>query len=252
MKNIILFILGCFLSLRSIPAQEIDMEVPTDEPKFAVGIENTFCSKYLWNGISYNEGLIAQPEIWLSVGNFTFDFWSSYTIREKNNEIKQHEVDLGIYYQLALGDLTISPGFLYYIYPDQDDSPSTGELVLNAAYQINDNFQLESELITDVIEYKGIFYGYHGLNFNLQLNDNYEFESSFGLGWANNKFNTIYIGYEKQAINYFVIGAGLNANFLSPIILKPFFEFYSIPNSELSSFINKNNFNYGLKLSTEL
>lgn len=236
----------------NVKAQEIEFQSQSDPSAYSIGFENTMSSKYVWNGMSINEGFVVQPELWFSIGQFTFDVWSSYTMREKNDDIKRHEVDLGLYYESNFGDLTLTSGFLYYLYPDQDDSPSTGELVLNVSYPITENLNLETELSADVIEHRGILYGYHGLSYSADLSENFSFESSLGMGWANKKFNTDYVGYEKQAINYLLIGAGVKTDLLSPIALKPFIEYYSIPNSELSEILGNNNFNLGINLSIEL
>ncbi|MBI3607347.1 MAG: hypothetical protein HY207_05195 [Nitrospirae bacterium] len=95
-----------------------------------VGWKMAVASKYLFQGIDYSDGHpVAQPELSLEYRGFSLTSWSSFDLDEQ--QIK--ELDLLFVYGLELGDLSVTPGYARYRYPNRGWEPSQ-EAYLDLSY----------------------------------------------------------------------------------------------------------------------
>jgi uncharacterized protein (TIGR02001 family) len=217
---------------------------------YSFEVESTFSSKYVWRGIIYNEGLVFQPAITVNKDNWGAQIWSNLPLHDLNQETFQKEIDFYLWYNLQLGELTISPTIMYYTYPGQDAN-STGEIGFSLFYPI-DNFDLSSSVNMDFKEIGGAFSFQHDITYNNSLNDNLDLSIIASVGWADKKFNNYYIGIEKVAVNYFQTNISLKYMLSENISLKPFVENYRILDSQISEIIKNNFFNMGITFNLEI
>jgi hypothetical protein len=80
-------------------------------------------SAYVFKGMTYNDGLVAQP--WLSLSGLPLDLgiWGNYDISDYDGNVRGtalSEVDLIASRSLTLGDFKATLGYLYCTYPNVD------------------------------------------------------------------------------------------------------------------------------------
>jgi uncharacterized protein (TIGR02001 family) len=90
----------------------------------------TVASKYLFQGIDYSNGHpVAQPELSLEYRGFSLTSWSNVDLDER----QFNETDLLFTYGGELGDLSVTPGYARYAFPNKDWEPSQ-EVYLDLSY----------------------------------------------------------------------------------------------------------------------
>ncbi|MCX7918179.1 MAG: hypothetical protein N3A72_00955 [bacterium] len=187
-------ILGlCFLLITFAPAKE-------NGSGLTYGVEMDFCSRYVWHGIPWSDGAVKQTSVWFVYRDLTVTFWDNYVLHNEPNHLQVNEFDLTVRYTKELGQFTLEPSFNYYWYPNQEASPSTGELAMKFAYAL-DLVEFFSNHNVDVKEYHGAYFGDIGLAYSREINPIATFESSLSLGWGSSRFNETYVGLRKSALN---------------------------------------------------
>jgi len=93
-------------------------------------------SRYVWHGIVLSQGAVAQPSAWVSAYGLKFSVWSNLVLEDEVNRRQFNEVDVVCGYGLEFGKLSFEPSFALYLYPNQPDAPSTGELALKVSYAL--------------------------------------------------------------------------------------------------------------------
>jgi hypothetical protein len=228
-------------------------EVVEDElPAVSYGFENDFITQYIWRGISYNEGFILQPSVWIEYDGFTFYTWGSLTLNDKHNNPKNHEVDFAVQYTYQYEELFIEPSIAYYIYPGQEEAPPTAEANLKLAYTLLE-IEVYTNVCLDVLEYPGSLSGDIGLKKSLFENDDVNIFADISTGWANKKFNKTYVGEsdENDLFNFVRFAFEMEYYVSENIYLKPHAEYYYIFSPVLKSVSGNNLTNLGLLFGVE-
>ena len=220
------------------------------EDKSAVisfGFENDFNSQYIWRGLSYNEGHISQPSLWIEYSGFTFYTWASITFNDKNDNPKNNEVDFVAQYSHQYESILIEPSIAYYFYPNQTDAPPTSEANLKLAYPVF-AFELYSNVCLDFLEYQGSLSGDFGLKKNLFENDDLNISGDLNTGWTNQKFNETYLGISDNSKIFHFINCSIEMEYYlsETIYLRPHIEYYYIFSPLLKSVSGNNLTNFGL------
>lgn len=228
-------------------------EVAEDEiTKLTYGFENDFITQYIWRGISYNEGFILQPSVWIEYDGFTFYTWGSLTLNDKHNNPKNHEVDFAVQYSYQYEELFLEPSIAYYIYPGQEEAPPTAEANLKLAYTLLET-EVYSNICLDVLEYPGSLSGDIGLKKSLFENDDVNFSADISTGWANKKFTENYIGESDETDLFNFVRFAIDAEYYvsENIYLKPHAEYFYIFSPVLKSVSGNNLTNFGLLFGVE-
>lgn len=251
---LVLVIVSNSLSIGEEDRPDSSVSISSD---IAYGAKTDFVSKYLWRGISYNKGLIAQPSIWVSTSDFTLEVWGSYTFYDVNDSPKRNEIDLILSYQYLVDDLSIAPSFTYYTYPNQEDSPPTGELGLNLSYQIKD-FTLFNYFTYDIIKYSDAYFNETGILAEKELHENLSVSSSVSVGYASGKFNETYIevpaGTEALSKSTFSLVKFDLAVTYSPFKnfnVSPHFQFNRMLDNSLIKLLGRDNNSFGVNIEME-
>lgn len=245
----LLFLL--FISFRLFAADTAD--VNEDESiSISYGFENDFVTRYIWRGISYNDGFITQPSIWAEYNGFTFYTWASITVNDKNVNPKNNEVDFVVQYSHQFGDLAFEPSIAYYIYSNQEDSPPTAEANLKISFPVFE-FELYSNVCLDISEYTGSLSGDFGLKKSLIENEELNLSANINTGWANKKFNETYIDISENTEIFHFISCSIQMDYYlsENIYIRPHLEYYYIFNSVLKSISGNNLTNFGLAVGVE-
>ena len=234
-------------------AQDATYTVEQESNGFTYGFENDFITQYVWRGLSYNEGLITQPYLWIEYNGFTFYSWSSLTLQDRNNNPKSSEVDFAIQYSQNIESLLIEPSIAYYIYPNQADAPSTAETNLKIAYPIFE-MELYSNICLDILEYSGSLSGDFGVKKVLFENDLINISLDANAGWANKKFIETYIGaYTEDEIFHFLnLSLVMEYYLTESIYFRPHIEYYNIISTTLKTVSGNNLTNFGLAIGVSI
>lgn len=78
-------------------------------------------SAYVWRGITFNDGLVAQPSVDVTSGGFGFNVWSNMDIDDYDDTLNSgefSEVDLTLSYGFSLDPVDVSVGYIEYLFPE--------------------------------------------------------------------------------------------------------------------------------------
>ncbi len=239
------------LSLNGVCQDSLKVLKDQTEEKFSWGFSTDINSKFLLRGVSINDGLVLQPDLNASYGNFTAGIWSNITIYDRHHDLKDIELDPYVSYVWPIGNFQIENSMIVYNCVGQQVSPTTAEMFLGVSYPIGD-FMLNTIIAADFISYFGSLYIEHGLFYEKQLNDQFIFGSSAVLGWGNAKFNDSFIGTTKTSLNLFSLNAELTYSPKGVIYFKPHFQLGRTINSEISSHLGKYPWFCGLMVGFQL
>ena len=199
---------------------------------FNFGTEVDFNSRYVWRGIALSEGAVMQPSAWVSAFNFTFYIWGNFVLDDEPNQGEFNEVELILYYSRVWGNITFEPFVVYYVYPNQEDVPSTGEFTLSLYYPFGP-FNVFTSHTFDFVEYEGSYFGDAGLSYERQLSSTLTLGASGSFGWASSEFNSVNIGLHKRALNF--VGGNLFLAYYPKefLYIRPHMELSAIVDGEL-------------------
>lgn len=215
------------------------------------GVSADLNSKYLWRGVSVNEGLVVQPDIYASWRNLTAGIWSNITLYDRHNLTREREFDFYLEYSWSLGNLIVDHSFMLFWYPGQEDSPTTGELYLGMTYPLGD-ISLTTVIAADLIEYLGSLYFEHGIAYEKELGDCFSFATSAVLGWGNARFNDAYIATIPTSLNLLSLDAELTYTPTNSWFVKPHIQVSKTLNKEISSYIGNFPWFFGVMIGIEL
>jgi len=239
-----IFLLLFFFEYPKAGQDEPDsLQVTTSD--FTYGAEMGLYKKYVWRGITYNNGIVAQPDVWISYSDFTFGMWSNQTLNDIHHWIKRNEYDFYLSYNYQFDDLEFEPSVAYYMYPNQEDSPPTGEFYIKIGYPIGD-FKLTTNFTIDILEYSGAYYVEPGVEFENNLSDAIKISSSISLGYASKKFNDTYVGISKPTLGVATENIALTYFVADNIYIKPHILFNQIIHKDLYDYLGKNTNNAGI------
>lgn len=98
---------------------------------YSLSVDVSLCSKYLFQGIEYSGGPVAQPEAVVGYKSFTVTSWFNF-----EPSISQwNEIDVTFKYSHEIQEHTIAGGYNYLTYPNRDWDP-TQELLLELGLDV--------------------------------------------------------------------------------------------------------------------
>jgi len=202
----------------------------------ATGFEIDYNSRYIWRGLPWSEGPVIQPSFWISAHNLTFSCWGNFVTGEEANRGQLNELDLVLTYEHEWHNISIEPSFEYYSYPNQDplDSPSTGQGILRLSLPIG-AFAAFTSHSFDMINYPGAYFGDIGLSYENRVSDKILLSISSFIGWGSFRFNDVYAGLGKDALNVAEGNISINFDLTDSIYLKPHIETSTLIDSDLRS-----------------
>jgi len=212
--------------------------VLTTREAVTCGFETDINTKYIWRGITVNDGLVIQPYVWASYRNFTLAAWGNITAYDRFATARRHEIDLIAGYNYSIGKLQVGHTIMFYLYPNVEKSPATGEFYLDLAYPLGD-FSLVSQAAADFMTYFGSVYFQHGLKYGKALGEKLTLGASAVFSWATRKFNSSYIGVDMTAANLAGLNLDLTYNPDGLFYFKPHLQFNRTLTRELSEKIGK-------------
>jgi hypothetical protein len=245
MRKYFIFLVATLL-LSGISVKTFSQEqdsIGNKSPELSFGVDAGFCNKYMWRGMSINNGLVLQPDAWVSYGNFSVTVWSNLTLWDKNS-INAHEVDLILTYSNSISNLDFESSLIYYGCIDAA-SPNTGELLVNLSYPLGD-FSVFTNFAVDVLQNAGAIYDELGVGYEKELSDKWTVSGSLLTGIASKKFNEYYFAIENQpevsksAFNLIGVNATLTYSPITDFYIDAHYQFNHTLNKELVPSLDAN------------
>ena len=165
-------------------------------------------SAYVWRGITFNDGLVAQPSIDVTNGSFGINVWGNFDIDDYDDSLDDNEfseVDITLYYGFSLQQLEIELGLAEYLFPAGGEG--TRELYASLGWPIAGGLSLGMTAYYDADEVDG-WYGNLSLSYGLDITDALGIEASAAAGLADKDFAAAYGGQDSGWYDYcFSLGA---------------------------------------------
>lgn len=151
-------------------------------------------SAYVWRGITFNDGLVAQPSIDVAKGGFGINVWTNYDIDDYDDTLDDREfseVDLTLSYGFDLEPVSIGIGYIEYLFPA--GGAGTREVYLDLGTAIAGGLSCGVTAYYDFDEVEGL-YGNFYLSYGIDLSDCLGLEISAAAGYADEDFAEAYGG----------------------------------------------------------
>jgi hypothetical protein len=196
------------------------------------GFELCSESRYVWRGMPCSQGPVAQPSLWLSLGNFTLSPWANYVLGPEENRWKFNEVDLYLTYSRELAGLSLEPSLAYYVFPNQPDVPATAELNLALSCPFGP-LELTTTHTLDLLEYRGAYFGDLGLSYEYEFDESWSAGLSASAGLGTSRFNDAYFETPRTALNVISAETSVTWSGLGLCYLRPHLNLNTIPDAAL-------------------
>jgi len=194
----------------------------------ACSSELDIVSKYVWRGVpqspAANEAY--QPSVTLSEYGFTANTWLNYSVDRPQRD-KFSEFDLTLSYEWKLNDLSVSPGFALYTFPDLN---SHGEAFVKLSYPAG-SFKFMTDHYFSMLrsDIAGGYFGDAGLGYEKRLAGDSLWTSSALLGWGNATFNSVNYNTAGTAsrLNVLVLDTAVSFNLCDNGLVRPHLTYYA-------------------------
>ncbi len=164
------------------------------QPVLAVDVTGTvdLNSAYVWRGMTFNDGWVAQPSIDITKGGFGLNVWGNFDIDDYNDTLDSgefSEIDLTASYGFTIGMVDVGVGYIEYLFPTTDagGAPGTRELYLSLGMGLPAGFSLALDIYRDIDELKE-WYTSLGISYAYAINDKLNLEAGASMGYAGDDY----------------------------------------------------------------
>lgn len=203
-----------------------------EKSNWIVGADANISNKFIWRGITVNDGLVLQPDVFVGYKDFTLCLWGNATIIDVN-KTKANEIDVNLDYKHSFSNLTVEAFINYYGFINQPINPTT-EIFLGVFYPIKD-FTVFADGNIDIQDRPGAMFFDFGINYFKSLNDKFDVLTGLKGSIGDSKFNSACIGVDKNAFNLVKYNLGLNYHLPSDFVLSGNFQLNFFVDSDIST-----------------
>ncbi len=215
-------------------AYEEDEVVASEElPSPSFGAEIDFNPRYVWRALAASNGAVMQPSAWIEWSGILFTTWANIDLTEEEDRGRFNEVDLILAYSHDFDNLTVTPEVQVWFYPNQEDTPTTGEAALTLSYAIAGPLSVFTEQHFDIVEYPGAYSGSLGVSVEHEFSPQASVAAAASVLWASSKFNETYIGVAKNALNAVLVGFSFTLTPIEHLTVRPHVEISSVVDNDL-------------------
>ncbi len=150
-------------------------------------------SAYVWRGITFNDGMVAQPSLTVSKNGFGLNVWGNYDIDDYDGTVDDYdfsEIDLTPSYAFNISKLSVTVGLIDYLFPSSG-AEGTVELFTSLGMPIIGGLSAGINFFYDVDEVQS-FYTDLNLTYALSLTDALSAAVGAKAGYAGKDFATYY------------------------------------------------------------
>lgn len=167
------------IGLAAFPAMASDVEVST-------GVDLN--SAYVWRGMTFNDGLVAQPSLDVTKGGFGVNVWGNFDIDDYDGALESSEfseIDLTLSYGFSLGGLDAGIGYIEYLFPAGGEG--TREVYLSLSKGITDSFSAGLDIYYDIDEVDD-YYAVLNLVYSLGISENTSLDVGASAAYAGDEY----------------------------------------------------------------
>ena len=151
-----------------------------------------FNSAYVWRGMTFNDGFVAQPSVDIAKGGFNLNVWANLDIDDYDDTLDSgefSEVDLTASYGLTVGMVDLRFGYIEYLFPTTDagGAPGTRELFASAGMSLPAGFAVSLDVYRDIDELKE-WYTSLGLTYAYEINEKLSLEAGASVAYAGDDY----------------------------------------------------------------
>jgi hypothetical protein len=165
----------------------------------AWGVDLDLTSRYLWRGLAFSRGAVAQGDLWVSAGGFTASLWGNWDPNPDPGSGRFNEWDATLAYERVAGPFTLAVEYVHLSYPTPPGEPSTAEASFALDLDLGRGFTLGTHPIWDVDQYPGSFYGDLLLAKGWEAGGG-ELQAGVSAGWGSRSFHEVYYGADHRGL----------------------------------------------------
>lgn len=227
-----LFLVAVAAAVPSISATVLAQESGGTEGAEVTGsLDTTVASLYLWRGArATDDEPVVQLAGGISVGGLTASVWSNFELLDGNKrQAEFSEVDLGIDYTHAFGDVSLSVGLLEYLFPA--GAASTREVYVTVGYD-----WIVSPSVSVYYDFGQI----DGLYASLALGYSYEVMATLSIdvgasvGFGDAGYNEDYWQDDRAALNDVNVSVGTTWQATDRISVAPMLQFTTLLDGDIA------------------
>ncbi len=128
-------------------------------------------SAYVWRGITFNDGVVVQPSLDVTKGGFGVNVWGNVDWDDYDDTLDSgefSEVDLTFSYGFDLDPVSISAGYIEYLFPAGIDG--TREVFITLGMDLFAGLGAELALYYDIDEFEDLYANF-SLGYSLPVSD---------------------------------------------------------------------------------
>lgn len=146
-------------------------------------------SAYVWRGITFNDGPVAQPSLDVTHGGFGFNVWGNFDIGDYDDTLDANnfsEIDLTLSYGFSISKLDIGVGLIEYLFPTSLVQ-GTREIYLSLGMPIIAGLSVGLDTYYDVDETHGL-YSSLSVGYAYDATDKLSIEAGASVAYATEEF----------------------------------------------------------------
>ena len=145
-------------------------------------------SAYVWRGMTFNDGLVAQPSVNFSTSGFNLNVWGNLDIDDYDDSLdsgQMSETDVTLNYGFELGKVSTTVGVIEYWFPeaDSDADEDTQEVYLSLGLPLGAGFSATLDTYYD-FDVMDEYYSKLGLSYGYDINDKTALTLGVAAGYA--------------------------------------------------------------------
>lgn len=223
------------LAVAAVPSLTTAVSAQESEPSEAAevtgSLDTTVASLYLWRGARLTDDEpVVQLAGGISVGGLTASVWSNFELLDGlGRQAEFTEVDLGLDYTHAFGDVSLSVGLLEYLFPA--GVPSTREVYLTVGYD-----WIVSPSVSvyyDFGEVDGL-YASLALGYSYELMATLSLDAGASIGFGDGGYNAVYWGDDRAALNDVNVSVGTTWQATDRVSVAPMLQFTTLLDGDIA------------------
>lgn len=229
------------LAARSASAQDGS---PGTANAVEAGAETDLGSLYLFRGLVYSAGPVAQSRAWLSADGFDLYGWTNVALPAATGARTLDEVDAGASYRIEHGRFAAVPALDVYLYRLADGQRANGaasrtiEASLALSYT-RGGTAVTSKHVVDAGSYRGAYVTQVGASHTQALTSRADVEVAALVGWASRRFNRSYVGSDVRGIGVAAVSVSVTRRVGRRWYFRPHAEVSVVPSSQLRAALSR-------------
>ncbi len=167
--------------------------------------------------------------MWLSAGGTDLSVWGNLTLSETTDGSRPEILEIELTRERQWKRLTIAPAVRVYFYHDPLSPYNTRSIEgwLHVSFDTGP-FSLFMTHSLDVETYQGAYFVDAGIKSEHSVSDRLEIGGSLGAGWASARFNDMWVGIGRSALNRVSAEGWVTAHVNARYYIAPHVEFSTL------------------------